>query len=622
MANGKLIISHNGVVFEPPLEEGVQIEWERTGSPGKLTFKTIKATNDMVFQEGDPVGFYYDNKLVFAGYVFSKKCDREHFIDVTCYDQIRYLKNKYTYVFEKKTADQIIKSLCRDFSLDYGTITDTKYVIPTIVEENKAALDIILNVLEETLVNTGEMYVLYDDGGKLQLKNVVDLASATLICEETAENFDYSSSIDDETYNEVVLYYDANSKSTSSKSVNTSNQIQAILDTAKSQIGVKENPIGSKNVKYNTEYYGKVIEWPTPGSYEWCGCFVWWVFKECGLLSLVNNGTNMNNPQALANWAAGAGCLYKSNFKAGDIVFFNWDGAGPIDHVGIIESVSGNTVTCIEGNYNCEVKRVNRNKSHIWSVCRPKYTSTTSTTSTTTTSSSNSWSNNTIQLYTAYSPSKIKEWGLLRYFEKVDTPSIGQNKANALLQLYNRKTRELKVTGAFGDIKVRGGTLLPVKLKLGDVEVSNFMLVEKVKHSFDNDHHTMDLTLQGAWGDSTNDMLSQTIGELPKETNTSTSKSSTTSSGGGSKTYTISVSCTGSSAYQGTVYVTYIKDGASRTRTIKTGSSSMVCDAGTTASVAVTPAKGGLYCVYGDVGSFTMNKNRSVTVQWTNSNLS
>jgi hypothetical protein len=107
--------------------------------------------------------------------------------------------------------------------------------------------------------------------------------------------------------------------------------------------------------------------------------------------------------------------------------------------------------------------------------------------------------NDNIQLFTASSQSSIKKWGLLRYFEEVSTPTIGQNKANALLKLYNKKTRELKVSGAFGDISVRGGTLIPVKLNLGDINTNNFMLVEKVTHKFDKDHHTMDLTLEGGW---------------------------------------------------------------------------------------------------------------------------
>ena len=318
MTNMLLTIQHNGQVFEPPVEDGVTIEWERVGSPGKLTFTTPKVEG-MAFVEGDPVCFYYENKLVFMGYVFKKKRDREHHIEVTCYDQLRYLKNKYTYVFENKTGTQIIKALCNDFNLSTGTMDNTTYVIPTVIEENIAAIDIILDVLEETLLNTGNMFVFYDDAGKLTVKNCANMVSSTLIMESTAENFDYSTSIDDETYNSIILYY-----------------------------------------------------------------------------------------------------------KGED---------------------------------------------------------------------------DTIKIFTASNRDTISQWGTLRYFEEVKNPTIGQNKANALLKLYNKKTRELKVTGAFGDISVRGGTLIPVKLYLGDITANNFMLVEKVTHNFSADHYTMDLTLEGAWND-------------------------------------------------------------------------------------------------------------------------
>ena len=316
MAEMLLTIQSGNRLFSPPVEEGVKIEWERTGLPGKMTFTTIKS-GDMSFNEGDVVSFYYDNKPMFLGFVFTKKRNREGHIEVTCYDQIRYLKNKYTYLFENKTATQIIKALCKDFGLKTGEMDNTSYVIPIVSEENKSALDIVLNVIEDTLLNTGNMYVLYDDFGKLTLKNVSNMTSNHLIFNETAENFDYSSSIDDETYNSIVLYY-------------------------------KDD-------------------------------------------------------------------------------------------------------------------------------------------------------NDNIKLYTASNASTIKQWGTLRYFEEVKNPTIGQNKANSLLKLYNKKTRELKITGAFGATEVRGGTLIPVKLNLGDIVTNNFMLVEKVTHKFDKEHYTMDLTLEGAW---------------------------------------------------------------------------------------------------------------------------
>jgi cell wall-associated NlpC family hydrolase len=500
----RLTIQHGDVIYEPPIEEGVQIEWERSGTPGKLTFTTIKV-DGLAFQEGDRVCFYYDNKLVFVGYVFKKTRDKEHHIKVTCYDQIRYLKNKYTYVFEKKTATQIVKSLCGDFGLKIGELDNTSYVIPAIAEENKAALDIVLDVLEETLLNTGKMFVLYDDCGNIRIRDTANMMSTTLLYEESAENFDYSSSIDDETYNSIVLYYDPSSnKSTSSSSGSggsssgsSGSEADKIVAMARSQIGTKENPRGSNKVKYNTAYYGSAV---SGNAYPWCCAFVWWVFRECGLSKLFYGGDKTAYCPTAVSWFKKKGQWVTKNYKPGDVIFFDYEGNGNADHIGIVESVNGKKVTCIEGNYSDSVARVVRT-NYIMGAGRPAYSSTkmADASSGGTASTNTSSKSSGIKIFTASSKPKIKEWGLLRYFEKVDTPSNGQNKANALLKLYNKKTRELKVTGAFGDITVRGGTLIPVKLNLGDVQTNNFMLVEKVTHKFDKDHHTMDLTLEGGW---------------------------------------------------------------------------------------------------------------------------
>lgn len=42
---------------------------------------------------------------------------------------------------------------------------------------------------------------------------------------------------------------------------------------------------------------------------------------------------------------------------AGDIIFFDWGSDGGVDHVGIVESVSGGTVNTIEGNSGDKVAR-------------------------------------------------------------------------------------------------------------------------------------------------------------------------------------------------------------------------------------------------------------------------
>lgn len=91
----------------------------------------------------------------------------------------------------------------------------------------------------------------------------------------------------------------------------------------------------------------------------------------------------------------------------------------------------------------------------------------------------------------------INKWGVLQYVEKIDDPDIGKLKSQALLKLYNQKRRALTVSNVIGCKKVRAGSLVPVVLKLYDMKVSNYMLVEKVTHTFKDRQHTMELVLSG-----------------------------------------------------------------------------------------------------------------------------
>ena len=84
---------------------------------------------------------------------------------------------------------------------------------------------------------------------------------------------------------------------------------------------------------------------------EWCACFVSWCANECGLIesgaipkfSYCPTGVQWFKDAGL--WRAGG-----EEPQPGDIVFFDWEGDGTSDHVGIVESCDGRTVETIEGN--------------------------------------------------------------------------------------------------------------------------------------------------------------------------------------------------------------------------------------------------------------------------------
>ena len=117
-----LVIINNDVVYHPILSGDVKWSLERQGSPGKLTFEVVK--DEIInFQEGNKVILDVDGKDVFLGYVFEKKRNKSETISVTAYDQLRYLKNKDSFIFENKKASDFIIQLCNEFELTIGEIS-------------------------------------------------------------------------------------------------------------------------------------------------------------------------------------------------------------------------------------------------------------------------------------------------------------------------------------------------------------------------------------------------------------------------------------------------------------------------------------------------------------------
>lgn len=93
---------------------------------------------------------------------------------------------------------------------------------------------------------------------------------------------------------------------------------------------------------------------------EWCACFVSWCADQSGLIA---NGTaprfslcsdGMGWFQSSGKWQ---GNTYQPS--AGTIIFFDWNGDGNPDHVGIVEKCENGRVYTIEGNSGNAVRQRN-----------------------------------------------------------------------------------------------------------------------------------------------------------------------------------------------------------------------------------------------------------------------
>ena len=183
------------------------VSWEtqRTDTAGRLTFTLIKS-GDISFWEGDVVRFSVDGQLQFYGWVFTKSKDRWGVIEVTCYDRLRYFKANASYSFYGQTAGQIIQQIAADLQVDVGKIADTGYAIPTVVEEDQSCFDIIGSAVQQTLLNTGDIYVFFDDGNGVALQRPQDMISNVLIGDMSLlTDYTYKTDIDSQTYNSVKL---------------------------------------------------------------------------------------------------------------------------------------------------------------------------------------------------------------------------------------------------------------------------------------------------------------------------------------------------------------------------------------------------------------------------------
>lgn len=186
--------------------ESVEITTNRYDSPGKMTFTTVEESG-IGIAEGSKVEFTdSDGNKEFVGFVFSAKRNMDGEVSYTCYDQLRYLKAKASYTFENVTLSQIIQQIANDFGLTCGTLVDTGYTFPVLVKENETCLDIIFDALSTTIVQTGKIFIFYDNLGALTLVEAKDMFTETKLGDRSlVTGYDYKRDIDSQTYNRVKL---------------------------------------------------------------------------------------------------------------------------------------------------------------------------------------------------------------------------------------------------------------------------------------------------------------------------------------------------------------------------------------------------------------------------------
>ncbi len=86
-----------------------------------------------------------------------------------------------------------------------------------------------------------------------------------------------------------------------------------------------------------------------------------------------------------------------------------------------------------------------------------------------------------------------EKYGVLQYFSHINGDENGFLKAEKLLNSYKNPVKSLSVYGVFGDLRVRAGS----KLRLKITPFDNNMTVLKAEHIFYENEHKMNLYLEG-----------------------------------------------------------------------------------------------------------------------------
>lgn len=191
------------------------ISWKtaRSGKPSTLELTLVDSGiyqhPKFAISNGDIIQFRKDEVDVFYGFVFSMDMGSDQEVRLTAYDQIRYLLGNGSYVLQDVTASDVITKIAKDYGLKTGVLEETQYRIPSLIEDDKKLLDIIMGTIGSELQYKGRLMAFYDDFGKLTLRTPESMR-LNLVLGAGHSLYDYSikKSIDDNTYNTIFLYKD------------------------------------------------------------------------------------------------------------------------------------------------------------------------------------------------------------------------------------------------------------------------------------------------------------------------------------------------------------------------------------------------------------------------------
>lgn len=180
---------------------------------------------------------------------------------------------------------------------------------------------------------------------------IQDFSSKSSIDWKPFENGQYTIYVDVKTPDGTVYTSSVNYRVYSKSEI-----VSRVLQMAQSQIGT----VGGTKYENALLLSGGSL---CIGRGYWCANFVWWCFDASGFGDVFFDGSNNVYPHLIAEYYKSIG-RFDNNPQVGDLAFFYWNSlpgiSSNITHVGIVESVTANTITTIEGNMGGGAGQVKR----------------------------------------------------------------------------------------------------------------------------------------------------------------------------------------------------------------------------------------------------------------------
>ncbi len=250
----------------------IKIKTVFKNSCGQLTCKFIHEDCQEKFIVGSRIRLYLDDRCWFCGIIFTRDFSSKNSMSIIAFDFLRYFKAPLTYGKNQLmtidgqlglVASDIFTKICQDLAIPFDVVETSSIPITPQNYSQKTAFNILEFAILQTLVNSpsaNRQYFTYyhesnfeedyeknmsetqvfKTGGKVLWRLRNNLKVDTVIDDDMIYDYKFRESIDQQTYNEIIVYKDqktylSSTGKTLKKGKKTGTQIKRVAKDNKSK---------------------------------------------------------------------------------------------------------------------------------------------------------------------------------------------------------------------------------------------------------------------------------------------------------------------------------------------------------------------------------------------------